>query len=205
MIYKAKINQLKLNDNNPRQIKSQRFSKLVKSIKDFPEMLQLRPIVVNDDNVIIGGNMRYRACKHLGHEEVHVIKAKDLSKAQETQFMLKDNFSFGDWDVDVLSNQFEKQFLLDQGMEASMLGFFKNDFESDMLQAEAETTELPIVPQFSEKYSCVMIFCDNELDETWLRNTLKLGKAKDYKTERIKETSVMSVQKFQELWENRSE
>ena len=74
-----------------------------------------------------------------------------------------------------------------------------------MLQAEAETTELPIVPQFSEKYSCVMIFCDNELDETWIRNTLKLGKAKDYKTERIKETSVMSVQKFQELWENRSE
>ena len=124
MIYKAKINQLKLNDNNPRQIKSQRFSKLVKSIKDFPEMLQLRPIVVNDDNVIIGGNMRFRACKHLGHEEVHVIKAKDLSKAQETQFMLKDNFTFGDWDVDVLSNQFEKQFLLDQGLEAIMLGFF---------------------------------------------------------------------------------
>jgi hypothetical protein len=205
MIYKAKINELKLNDNNPRQIKSQRFSKLVKSIKDFPEMLQLRPIVVNEDNTIIGGNMRYRACKHLGYDEVYVVKAEDLTEQQQTQFMLKDNVTFGDWDVDILSNQFEKQYLLDQGMDASSLGFFKNDFESDMMKVEAETAELPIVPQFSEKYSCVMIFCDNELDETWLRNTLKLGKAKDYKTERIKESSVISVEKFQELWENRSE
>jgi hypothetical protein len=73
------------------------------------------------------------------------------------------------------------------------------------MKVDAEQTELPIVPQFSEKYSCVMIFCDNELDETWLRNTLKLGKAKDYKTERIKETNVITVEKFQELWENKSE
>jgi ribosomal protein L35AE/L33A len=200
---KLKINEIHLNDENPRQIKSARFSKLVKSIKDFPEMLKLRPIVINDDNVIIGGNMRYRACKQLGHEEVYVVKAEELTKEQETQFILKDNVTFGDWDVDVLGNQFEKQYLLDQGMDSSMLGFFNNNFESDMLKAEAETTELPIVPQFSEKYSCVMIFCDNELDETWIRNALKLGKAKDYKTERIKETSVMSVEKFQELWENK--
>jgi hypothetical protein len=205
MIEKVKINEVYLNEENPRQIKSQRFSKLVKSIKDFPEMLRIRPIVVNEDNVIIGGNMRYRACKQLGMEDIYIVRADELSSEQQTQFMLKDNVSFGDWDVDVLGNQFEKQYLLDQGMDGAMLGFFEDDFEKDFMKVEAEQTELPIVPQFSEKYSCVMIFCDNELDETWLRNTLKLGKAKDYKTERIKETNVITVEKFQELWENRSE
>lgn len=202
-IEKVSIDKIHANAENPRSIKSHKFSKLVRSVKEFPEMLKIRPIVVNDDNVILGGNMRYKACKEAGLEEVYVIKASELTPEQQNQFVIKDNVEFGDWDVDMLANQYEKQFLMQMGMEEKQLGFFMDDFEEEFYKVETEQVDMPIVPKFSEKYTAVMIFCDNELDETWLRNTLKLKKARSYKTERVKETSVITVKDFQKLWQER--
>ena len=78
-----KINNIKLNPNNPRLIKDDKFKKLVQSIKDFPEMLNIRPIVVNTDMVILGGNMRFKACKEAGLKEIPIIKANELTPEQQ--------------------------------------------------------------------------------------------------------------------------
>ena len=98
----VKINEIKLNPNNPRLIKDDKFAKLVQSIKDFPEMLEIRPIVVNDDMIILGGNMRFKACKEAGLKEVPIIKASGLSTEKQREFLIKDNVSGGEWDFELL-------------------------------------------------------------------------------------------------------
>ena len=85
---KAKIKDIKVNTNNPRFIKDDKFNKLVKSIKELPQMLEIRPIVVNDDMVVLGGNMRLRACQKAGLKEVPIIKASDLTEEQQQEFVI---------------------------------------------------------------------------------------------------------------------
>ena len=102
---KLKINELKPNQDNPRIIKEGKFKKLVKSIKEFPEMLEFRPIVVDENMTILGGNMRYKACVEAGIKEVYVKIAKDLTKEQKREFIIKDNLSFGEWDWDIIANE----------------------------------------------------------------------------------------------------
>ena len=104
---KVKISQVKTNPNNPRLIKDDKFKKLVRSIKEFPEMLEIRPIVVDKDNIVLGGNMRLRACKEAGLKEVHIVKADQLTKEQQREFIIKDNVGFGEWDWDDLANEWE--------------------------------------------------------------------------------------------------
>ena len=111
------IGQVKPNENNPRIIKDYKFKKLVKSIQDFPQMLQLRPIVVNEDNVVLGGNMRLKACKEAGLKEVYIIQAKDLTEAQQREFIVKDNVGFGEWDWDILANEWDTEQLEEWGMD----------------------------------------------------------------------------------------
>ena len=115
------IQEVKPNENNPRFIKDYKFKKLVKSIKEFPEMLKLRPIVLNSDMVVLGGNMRLKACKEAGLKEVWVLKADDLTEQQQREFIVKDNVGFGEWDWDVLGNEWNTQQLEDWGME--VIGF----------------------------------------------------------------------------------
>tara|TARA_R110001599_G_scaffold20370_2_gene77109 strand:- start:2527 stop:3033 length:507 start_codon:yes stop_codon:yes gene_type:complete len=111
------IQEVKNNEDNPRFIKDNKFKKLVKSIKEFPEMLKLRPIVVNKDMVVLGGNMRLKACKEAGLKEVWVLKADNLTDQQQREFIVKDNVGFGEWDWDILSNEWNRQQLSDWGME----------------------------------------------------------------------------------------
>ena len=100
---KTKLSEVKLNPNNPRLIKDDNFKKLVQSIKDFPEMLDIRPIVVNADMVILGGNMRFKACKEAGLKEVPIIVADNLTQEQQREFLIKDNVSGGEWDWSLLA------------------------------------------------------------------------------------------------------
>ncbi len=116
-IEKVKISQVKNNPNNPRVIKNDDFRKLVKSIKEAPWMLQLRSIIVNDDNIVLGGNQRLRACKEAGLKEVYIIKASSLTEEQQREFIVKDNISSGEWDWDALANEFEMQNLNDWGLK----------------------------------------------------------------------------------------
>ena len=104
---KVKINSIKTNPKNPRLIKDDKFKKLVNSIKEFPQMLELRPIVVDENNIILGGNMRHKACIEAGLKEVYIVKAEDLTEQQKDEFIVKDNVGFGEWDWDMIANDWD--------------------------------------------------------------------------------------------------
>jgi DNA modification methylase len=133
---KVKISEVKLNPNNPRLIKDDKFKKLVQSIKDFPEMLNIRPIVVNQDMIILGGNMRYKACKEAGLKEIPIIKT-DLTEDQQREFLIKDNTSGGEWDWDVLANEWDTDQLEAWGLDLPI------DFNTEVLEAEEDDFEVP--------------------------------------------------------------
>lgn len=116
-IEKVSISSIKENAANPRTINKHKFQKLVNSVKEFPEMLSLRPIIVDKDNVILGGNMRYKACKELGLKEVYIIQAADLDDKQAQEFIVKDNVGFGEWDWDILANAFDNVELKEWGLD----------------------------------------------------------------------------------------
>lgn len=113
---KIKLSKLKANPNNPRLIKDDKFEKLVKSLTEFPEMLEARPIVVNPDMVVLGGNMRLKACKEAGIKEAPVYIAS-WDEVKQKQFIIKDNVGFGVWDWDILVNEWEQDELTDWGLD----------------------------------------------------------------------------------------
>jgi DNA modification methylase len=130
-----KISQVKSNPNNPRLIKNDKFKKLVKSVQDFPEMLELRPIVVDEDMIVLGGNMRLKACIEAGLKEVW-IEVADLTEQQKKEFTIKDNVGFGEWEWDMLANDWEQTELEDWGLD----GF---PFEDKTLEAEEDNFKVP--------------------------------------------------------------
>ena len=131
-----KISQLKENTSNPRLIKGDKFKKLVKSIQEFPEMLELRPIVVDENMIVLGGNMRLKACKEAGLKEVWIEIAENLTEAQKKEFIIKDNVGFGEWEWDMLANEWDAMELTDWGLD----GF---PFEDEVLEAEEDNFEMP--------------------------------------------------------------
>jgi hypothetical protein len=112
-----KLNKIKSNPNNPRIIKDVKFKKLVTSIKEFPEMLEKRPIVVDENLIVLGGNMRTKACKEAGLKEVWVDIVDNWSEEQKKEFIIKDNSGFGEWDWDVLANEWDADKLNDWGLD----------------------------------------------------------------------------------------
>ena len=140
----VKIGKVKGNKSNPRYIKEDKFEKLVKSIKDFPEMLKLRPIVVNKDMTVLGGNMRLKACVEAGLKEVYILKAEGLTKEQEDEFIVKDNLGFGEWDWDVLANEWDSVQLEEWGLD----GFPFEDIELDAVEddySEPDSIKVDVV------------------------------------------------------------
>jgi DNA modification methylase len=135
MIEKIKISEIKRNPNNPRTIKDDKFKKLVQSIQDFPQMLELRPIVVNDDMVVLGGNMRLKACKEAGLKEVPIIKASELTPEQQAEFIVKDNVGFGEWDYELLLNAYDSSELEAWGLDLP-------DLPEKELEAEEDGYEI---------------------------------------------------------------
>ena len=132
----VKITDIKSNPNNPRVIKDDKFHKLCESIKAFPKMLELRPIVVNDDMVVLGGNMRLKALRHLGLKEAPIIKASDLTDDQQRQFIIKDNAGFGEWDWDMIANEWDIDELEEWGIDVPV-------FPETELEAEEDDFEVP--------------------------------------------------------------
>jgi site-specific DNA-methyltransferase (adenine-specific) len=136
MIQKIKISEVKANPSNPRTIKDDKFNKLVQSIKDFPQMLELRPIVVNDDMIVLGGNMRLKACKEAGLKEVSIIKASELTPEQQAEFIVKDNIGFGEWDYELLLNAYDSSELEAWGLDLP-------DLPEKELEAEEDDFAIP--------------------------------------------------------------
>ncbi len=135
-IVKVKISEIKLNESNPRFIKDDKFKKLVKSIKDLPQMLDIRPIVVNKDMMVLGGNMRLKACVEAGLSEVPIIIADNLTKEQEKEFLIKDNVSGGEWDWNMIANEWNEVELIEWGLDLPL------DFQTE-LEAEEDEFDVP--------------------------------------------------------------
>lgn len=133
---KVAISKIKSNPDNPRIIKDEKFKQLVKSIKDFPQMLELRPIVVDSDMVVLGGNMRLKACLEAGLKEVDILIADQLTEDQKKEFIIKDNVGFGEWDWDMLANEWDNELLNEWGLEVPGFGI-------ETLEAQEDDFEVP--------------------------------------------------------------
>ncbi len=134
---KVKISEVKNNPNNPRVIKDDKFKKLIESIKEFPKMLEIRPIVVNQDMIVLGGNMRLKASISAGLKEVPIIYVDDLTEEQQREFIIKDNVSGGEWDWDMLSNEWDADELDAWGLDVPEMN------EDDEAEIEDDDFELP--------------------------------------------------------------
>ena len=115
------IQEIKSNPNNPRLIKDHKFKQLVKSIQDFPQMLELRPIVIDENNMVLGGNMRLKACLEAGMTDVPVIHANNLTEEKKREFIIKDNVSFGSHDWSELANNWDVDLIQEWGLD--IIGF----------------------------------------------------------------------------------
>lgn len=119
-----KLSELKINPKNPRLIKDDKFKLLVKSIQDFPQMMELRPIIVDENNIIQGGNMRFKALQELKYKDIPetwVKQAKDLTEEQWREFVIKDNVGFGEWDFEQLANEWNVEDLQEWGLDIEIL------------------------------------------------------------------------------------
>jgi ParB-like chromosome segregation protein Spo0J len=132
------ITEIKSNPNNPRLIKDHKFKQLVKSIQEFPQMLELRPIVIDENNMVLGGNMRLKACLEAGLTDVPVKQAKELTEEQKKEFIVKDNVGYGEWDWDDLANNWEAEELTDWGLDIP--AFANNDIEEPKDNAKGGKT-----------------------------------------------------------------
>jgi len=163
-----KIINLKSNPNNPRIIKDDKFHKLVKSIKDFPEMLEIRPIVVNSEMIVLGGNMRLKAAKEAGLKEVPIIKAENLTIEQQNEFIIKDNVSGGEWDFDILANEWDVEQLEEWGLDIPI------DEKIDNLE-DGENIDLPQSVQLEPPKEYILIMAEpNSVEWEDLKESLKL-------------------------------
>jgi ParB-like chromosome segregation protein Spo0J len=177
-IKKINIKEVKINPNNPRIIKNEKFKKLVKSIKDFPEMLEVRPIVVDEEMIVLGGNMRLKACLEAGLSDVYIIKFNDLTEEKKKEFIVKDNQSFGEWDFDLLKD-WDKDLLLNSGFEDwEFSGFddieLENKFKKSIEDGNFDNKEIDI-----DNYIKQNILFFNELmiefEDDIIKNIIKQG------------------------------
>jgi hypothetical protein len=158
------------NDKNPRVIKGEKFRKLVKSVQEFPEMLELRPIVVDRNMMVLGGNMRLKACLEAGLQEVPILIADNLTPEQEAEFIIKDNIGFGEWDWDMMANEWDLDDLESWGLDLPNIDDQIDDLEED------EEIELPQSVQLEPPREYILIMADpNSVEWEEMKETLKLG------------------------------
>jgi len=168
-----KVSTINPNPSNPRVIKDDKFKKLKKSIEDFPQMMELRPIVVNEDNIILGGNMRLRAIQDLGMKDIPdswVKKASDLTPDQQREFIVKDNSSFGEWDWDTLANEWDAQELAEWGLDIPK-GFQQGEAEEDDYE-QPEDLEVDVVLGDLIEIGQHRLLCGDSTDEATVKKLM---------------------------------
>jgi hypothetical protein len=171
------INEVKPNPKNPRIIKDGKFQKLVKSIQEFPDMLNKRPLVVFTDvdnkYVVLGGNMRLKACKEIGLKEIPIIIADEWTEEQKNEFLIKDNVGFGEWDWDSLANEWDVESLDNWGLDLPI--------DLDVIK---ETKDIPDIGEieFSEEllleHNYIVLYFDNAMDWEVAQEVYGLNKVK---------------------------
>lgn len=158
---RVKIETIKPNEKNPRFIRDEKYKKLLASISAFPDMLLARPIIVDEYGVILGGNMRWRAAKELGHTHVNVVVVKGWTEEQKKEFIVKDNLSYGEWDFDMLSADFDFDILQDFGLDIQ-------DYDNDKIEAKNQED---LSDKINIKY-VIEIELQNETEQENLFNEL---------------------------------
>jgi len=138
MKQKVKIGDVIPNEKNPRYIRDPKFNKLVTSIKEFPQMLEKRPIVVDENMIVLGGNMRLNACKKAGLSEVWIDVAEGWSEKQKSEFIIKDNVGFGEWDWEILANEWNTQLLEDWALDLPGFDVNEDDLSDDFSLPEGD-------------------------------------------------------------------
>ena len=133
---KVDINKVIPNELNPRYIKDYKFKKLVESIKDFPEMLEKRPIIVDENMVVLGGNMRLKACQEAGLKKIDILVAENWTEEQKKEFIIKDNVGFGEWDWDILANDWDSVLLDKWGLDGVKYDWDDLDYIEDAEKKE---------------------------------------------------------------------
>lgn len=165
-----KLSTLKPNPKNPRLIKDDKFMKLVKSLETFPQMMELRPIIVDENNVIQGGNMRFKALQHLGFKEIpetYVKQGKDLTEEQWREFVIKDNVGFGEWDFEQLANEWDTEQLSDWGFDIP--NWAAGVDENNMTDEDVDITDEFDPIGISNGLTRIVIIHDNlELAKKWI-------------------------------------
>lgn len=133
------ITKIKINPSNPRIIKDDKFEKLCQSIKDFPKMLELRPIIVDSDGIILGGNMRFKAIQELGLElkQEWFMEANNLTDVEKRRFIIEDNIGFGEWDWEKLNEEFGKEELEEWGLDVDKS--WDNEYEGKNSEIDTES------------------------------------------------------------------
>ena len=147
---KIDISKVKTNPNNPRFIKDYKFKQLVISIQEFPEMLEKRPIIVDENMIVLGGNMRLKACQEAGLKEIYVNIAKGWTEKQKQEFIIKDNINFGNWDWDLLANEWNNEELRDWGLDVINL---EDNFEKEeMFQSDDQESKDEVIINLKMPY-----------------------------------------------------
>lgn len=165
----AKTATLKTNPNNPRAIRKDQLDKLVKSLREFPEMLEARPIVIDKDGVVLGGNMRLQAAQRAGLKEVPVY-VREWDEEKDSQFVVKDNVSFGEWDWDMLANEWEVDDLKDWGLYVPK--WDDTNFESDIEDTGEYDYPEDVVP--NSQVRMVQLFMNSETEPDFKKWELAL-------------------------------
>lgn len=153
------INSLLKNPSNPRIIKDHKFKQLMSSIREFPQMMTLRPIIIDEHNIVLGGNMRLQAIKELGYVDIPaewVKKVKGLSEERKKEFVIKDNANFGEWNWDELANEWDEKNLNDWGLDIPNFNEEPDNNENDHLNVPIPHYTLKI--KFVNQQDCQRLF-----------------------------------------------
>ena len=169
MKQQVKISKVKGNPSNPRIIKNDKFKKLVKSIQEFPEMLKLRPIVVDEDMMVLGGNMRLKASKEAGLKEVWIDIAEGLTEDQKKEFIVKDNVGFGEWEWDMLANEWDSVKLTEWGLDV----WQNEDDIKEIQNPENNETENNFATELDRESNYIVLKFNNDID--WIQAKTLFG------------------------------
>jgi hypothetical protein len=186
-----KLSEINPNPDNPRVIKDDKFRKLVNSIREFPKMLELRPMILDSTNTILGGNMRYRALQQIGYTDIPdewIKRAEDLTEDEKRRFIIADNIQLGDWEWDMLSNLWNEDDLIDWGLtfEGVVSG-------KDQEVAEEQRTIEEMELKFNEHHDYIVFLFNNINDYVMAVTNLGLKKVRASLSEKSKKIGLGRV------------